>query len=147
MPKKVDQISDQWSCNACKKQLHLWKPQRKACKSGSQRLIFVTKPRSGMQSRALPERKLQVWLLKTTHHLEMQVQHKKTIRITHHNTRRCNYNRRRAGFFVMKYPEAWPCMNVNLLAGSKPTIQHSEAHSSAARQSSVPAHSICLKAT
>ncbi len=55
-----------------------------------------------MQSRALPERKLQVWLLETTHHLEMQVHYKKTIRITHHNTGRCNYNRRRAGFFVMK---------------------------------------------
>jgi len=102
MPKKADQISHQWYCNACKKQLHQLKPQRKACKSGSQRLIFVTKPRFGMQSRALPERKLQVWLLETTHHLEMQVQHMKTIRITHHNTRRCNYNRRRAGFSVMK---------------------------------------------
>ena len=33
------------------------------------------------------------------------------------------------GFLLWKkYPEAWPCMNVKLFAGSKPTVQHSEAH-------------------
>ncbi len=57
------------------------------------------------------------------------------------------------GFFPYewkKHPKARPCMNVmnamngNPPVGSKLTIQHSEAHSSAACQPSVPAHSHSL---
>ena len=86
-----------------KRQLHQLKLQTSGCKSGSHRLLLVTKRRSiSLEWHQAPESKLQVWLLKTNHHLEMHVQHKKTISIpmiTSHNTRRCCYNTRRAGFF------------------------------------------------
>ncbi len=97
-----------------------------------------------------PESKLQAWHSKTDHHPEMQIQHKKTnasttqedhMKSNDHTSqhKKMPLQHKRAGFFP--YERSIPskpgmndmnAMNVDPPVGSKPTIQHSEARSSAA---------------